>query len=198
MIKIADNVYQIPLFPRKAVNAFLIGTVLIDAGVRRSGKRILSEVNGRTVTAHALTHAHADHLGSSAFLCDELGVPLWCGEDDKEMAESLTSMSVARTLREGDLIEGFEVLEAPGHSPGHIVFWRESDRVLIAGDVVFNMNLLTTISGLREPLQRFTPDVEQNRRSIMRIAALAPEIMGVGHGPIVYGSDELRALAEQW
>ncbi len=86
-------------------------------------------------------------------------------------------------------------METPGHSAGHIVFWRESDRVLISGDVVLNMNLLTTMPGLREPLKRFTPDVEENRRSIKRIAALAPEILGVGHGPVAYGSERTSCTA---
>mgnify|MGYP002128813951 CR=1 FL=1 len=36
-------------------------------------------------------------------------------------------------LREGDEVAGFEVLDAPGHSPGHIALWREQDRTLIAG-----------------------------------------------------------------
>jgi hypothetical protein len=43
---------------------------------------------------------------------------------------------VSRTLREGDPVGGFEVLEVPGHSPGALAFWRERDRVLVCGDVL--------------------------------------------------------------
>ena len=46
----------------------------------------------------------------------------------------------------------WEVIWTPGHSPGHISFWRASDRVLICGDVWFNMNPFTLSPGLRAPL----------------------------------------------
>ena len=47
----------------------------------------------------------------------------------------------------------------------------DADRLLIAGDVLFNMHLLTTAPGLREPPRPFTTDPALNRRSIRRIAA---------------------------
>lgn len=62
MLEIADNVYQIPLFPRNGVNAYLIGSTLIDAGIRSSGKRILKELKSHEVTTHALTYAHTDQF----------------------------------------------------------------------------------------------------------------------------------------
>ena len=77
------------------------------------------------------------------------------------------------------------VLDVPGHSRGHIAFWREADRLLIAGDVFFNLNVLTTVPGLRPPLARVTADPALNRRSMRRIAELEPSIVGFGHGPVV-------------
>src|SRR5205823_12844163 len=65
---------------------------------------------------------------------------------------------VARALVEGDEVAGFTVLEVPGHAPGHVAYWRESDRVLILGDVLNNMNVRTGVPGLHEPLAIFTPD----------------------------------------
>ena len=50
---------------------------------------------------------------------------------------------VARALVEGDEVAGFTVLESPGHSRGQVAYWRESDRVLILGDVLNNMNVRT-------------------------------------------------------
>jgi len=64
-----------------------------------------------------------------------------------------------------------------------VAFWRESDGVLIAGDVVNNMNIWTGIPGLHEPKPYLTPDPIENRRSIRKIAELAPKLMLVGHGP---------------
>jgi glyoxylase-like metal-dependent hydrolase (beta-lactamase superfamily II) len=93
---------------------------------------------------------------------------------------------VARELHEGDLIgPGFVVLDVPGHSAGHVAFWREADRTLITGDVLFNMHLLTTVPGLHEPPRPFTTDPAVNRDSIRRIAALEPRVVGFGHGPVI-------------
>ena len=59
---------------------------------------------------------------------------------------------------------GFTVLDVPGHSAGHVAFWRESDRVLVLGDVLNNMNVLTGRRGLHEPKRFFTPDPEPQPR----------------------------------
>ncbi len=208
MIEIADDVFHIPLGPRNAINAYLVGGVLIDAGIRWSGQTLLRELADRALTTHVLTHAHADHQGASALICRTRGVPLWCGAADRAAAESGNMLldapdprhmilrlqqrfwagpgyPVARTLEEGDQVEDFIVLETPGHSPGHIALWREADRVLIAGDVITTMDLFTTLPGVRAPLPIFTADPMRNRQSIHRIAALRPKIVGVGHGPVL-------------
>jgi hydroxyacylglutathione hydrolase len=106
-------------------------------------------------------------------------------------------VSVARALREGDdLGHGFTVLETPGHSAGHVAFWRESDRTLVLGDVFFNMHLLTTVPGLREPPRIFTTDPECNRDSARRLAALEPELALFGHGPPLRDPAALKAFAD--
>jgi glyoxylase-like metal-dependent hydrolase (beta-lactamase superfamily II) len=79
------------------------------------------------------------------------------------------------------------VLDAPGHSDGHVAFWRERDRVLIAGDVWFNMSLLTTAPGLRQPPALLTVDPAENRRSERKLAVLRPKVVGFGHGPVLRG-----------
>ena len=71
----------------------------------------------------------------------------------------------ARELREGDEVGGFVVLDTPGHSTGHISFWRESDRTLVCGDVFFDMNILTTAPGLRQPPTLFNFDTRRTRRA---------------------------------
>ena len=102
---------------------------------------------------------------------------------------------VARQLREGDdLGHGFTVLEAPGHSAGHVAFWREADRVLVCGDVWFNLHLTTLRPGLREPPRVFTPDPARNRDSARRLAALEPELVLFGHGPPLRDPARLRAF----
>jgi len=201
--ELADGLYLLRGFPRNAINAYLVGDVLVDARTKWAGRRILSELRGHTVVAHALTHAHPDHQGASKTVCEALQVPLWCGEGDIPAAESgdiaafqpdrlinrinhrLMSgpgHSVDRPLHEGDDVAGFQVLETPGHSLGHVVFWRESDRTLIAGDVLNNVNLRTGMPGLHEPPIAFTPDPPRNRTSARRLAELEPALVCFGHG----------------
>jgi glyoxylase-like metal-dependent hydrolase (beta-lactamase superfamily II) len=215
MNKIAKDVFQIALMPRSSINCYLIEDVLIDAGIRSSGKQILSSVKDFEVNAHAITHAHADHQGASSQICEVLNIPFLCGEKDKIRAESgiVTEEypnqgsfiskfqqrfwagkghKVSRTLKEGDKIGDFTVIETPGHATGHISFFRENDGVLIVGDVLTNMNLLTTIVGLHEPPSMFTSNQELNRKSIKKLANLQPKILCFGHGPVLTDTDKLN------
>src|SRR5271165_784009 len=48
-------------WPRNAINVYLVGDVLIDAATRQGEKRIMRQIAGRPLNAHALTHAHPDH-----------------------------------------------------------------------------------------------------------------------------------------
>ena len=204
MKELPPGLFQLRGFPPNGINVFLMGDVLVDAATRRAGRRILKQLRGRTVTAHALTHAHSDHQGASHEVCTALGIPFWVGEHDADAAEDprligerqpehrLNRLAgrywtgpghpVDRRLREGDTVAGFTVLDVPGHSAGHVAFWRESDRVLVLGDVLNNMDVMTGRPGLREPKWFFTPDPERNRESIRRVAALGPELVCFGHG----------------
>jgi glyoxylase-like metal-dependent hydrolase (beta-lactamase superfamily II) len=104
---------------------------------------------------------------------------------------------VSRVLREGDEVAGFTVLDSPGHTRGHVSFWRESDRVLILGDVLNNMNVMTGIPGLHQPPALFTTDPERNRASIRRLAALRPALACFGHGAPLRDPDKLADFAAQ-
>jgi glyoxylase-like metal-dependent hydrolase (beta-lactamase superfamily II) len=217
MTELAPGVHLLTGFPKYAINWFLIGDVLVDAGGRPDKGRILKQLRGHKVTAHALTHAHPDHQGASHAVCTELGIPFWVHTDDVEVAEKPELMlqrqppkplnrlmykmfagpahPVDRALAEGDEVAGFQVLHTPGHAKGHISLWRESDRVLVAGDVLNTMHPFTMVRGVREPLETFTPDPAENRRSIKRLAALEPSLLLVGHGPPVRDPQKLNDLA---
>ena len=90
---------------------------------------------------------------------------------------------VARRLNEDDEVAGFKVLDVPGHSAGHVAYWRESDRTLICGDVLFNICLPSLRPGLREPYESLTPDPVRNRGSARKLAELTPNLILFGHGP---------------
>lgn len=213
MEQLADGVFRLQGHPREAFNCYLVEGVLIDACTRHARRRILRDLRAHKVVGHALTHAHADHQGSSAAVCRALDVPFMCGEKDVPVAESGDTTAelpphpinrlelrfwagpghpVDRPLREGDTLGRFEVLDTPGHSPGHISFWRESDRVLIVGDVLFNRGPLRGASGLHEPPPIFTPDPSTNRASARRLAALRPRVAAFGHGPVLRDPDRLE------
>ena len=85
---ITKDVYQIPLMPRNGINAYLVEDMLIDAGIRSSAGTILRSLTGKPVSTHVLTHAHADHQGSSKAICEQLAIPLWCSSLEKPQAES--------------------------------------------------------------------------------------------------------------
>lgn len=205
MKEIAEDVWQLELAPRASVNAYLVGDVLVDAGMSSSGKGIVKALQGRTVTAHTITHAHGDHVGGSRRVVDALGVPFWAPAGDAPAVEAgrqvpadnalkplfgalgrFKAVPVARRLQDGDEIgAGFRVVDCPGHSPGHVAFFREADRVLVAGDVWFNMLLPRLTTGLREPFGFVTPDPARNRASMRRLVELEPQIACFGHGPVL-------------
>ena len=216
MQMVARDVYQLPLAPRSGVNAYLVGDVLVDSGFALHFKRLLRATASRTIHAHALTHAHADHAGGSKRLQATLGVPIWVGAGDADVLRSgeaepgdvpfgrsalksymrFPGAEPDRELREGDeLSAGFVALETPGHSPGHLAYWREEDGTLICGDVFFNMSLATTAAGLHTPPGFFTPDPAQNRQSARRLATLQPKLVLFGHGPPLRDPIALSAFA---
>ncbi|MBB4664001.1 MBL fold metallo-hydrolase [Conexibacter arvalis] len=197
MHQLADGVWQLRGFPRDNINVYLVGDVLIDAGTALDRRRILKQLSGRAVRAHALTHAHFDHYGSSHAVCTTLGIPMWCGERDVEAVEAGKMVGgpgnrmvpagrahpIDRALREGDEVAGFAVLDTPGHSPGHLSYWRESDRVLLCGDVMWGYNPFMLRGSVREPYPLASPDPVENRRSARRLAELRPSLVLFGHGP---------------
>ena len=209
MRQIAPDVFHIPLTPRNGVNAYLIGDVLVDTGLSTSAGKLKKVVQEKAVKGIALTHAHGDHVGSARKLKDEFGLRLSVGADDRDATEKgkavkkdpfntpgisaiagllgdFKPVPVDRVLNEGDeLAAGFTVIDTPGHSPGHVSFWRAEDKVLICGDVFFNMNLLTTVPGLHQPPGPFTFNPKLNRDSERRLADLRPSVVGFGHGPVI-------------
>ena len=209
MRTLALDVHQLGGRPPNAINIYLVGDVLIDAGTPSARRRILRELGRRELCAHVVTHAHPDHFGASHAVCEQLGLPLWTGERDAEAVETgrpvpsptrvgaLLSHApqppahpVTRRLREGDAVgAGFSVLDVPGHTLGHIALWREADRTLIAGDVFFNL------PRLGPPPRFLTVDPDANRASMQRLAELRPALVLFGHGPPLRDPDALARAA---
>jgi hydroxyacylglutathione hydrolase len=216
MLEVASGVHRIPLFGSHTINAYLVGDILIDAGIRGSVTKLERALQHHKLRAHALTHVHSDHQGASHGICSSRQIPLWVHESEAGIMERgvlientpnnpITRLQrrfwqglahpVECALRAGDDLNGFEVLETPGHSKGHISYWRESDRVLIVGDVMTKMNILTGQTGLNEPLKLYTLDAVQNRQNIRRLAKLEPRLALFGHGKPLRDPEALARFA---
>ncbi|WEK71439.1 MAG: MBL fold metallo-hydrolase [Candidatus Chryseobacterium colombiense] len=210
--QIAPEVFQISLMPRDSINCYIIEGVLVDSGIRSSYSTVKKALQEIPVYQHILTHAHADHQGCSDQICAEFVIPLFChpGEvfrtetglvtNDYPSPKHLIAKfqqkywagqghKVQGTIVENDMIGNFRVIETPGHSAGHISLFRERDGVLIIGDAATNMNLLTTVTGLRLPPNIFTSDQQRNLKSLQKLAKLNPAIICFGHGPIIRNTD---------
>ncbi|HEX6666177.1 MAG TPA: MBL fold metallo-hydrolase [Solirubrobacterales bacterium] len=202
---LAPGVWRLKEFPAPSINVYMAEDVLIDAGRTWDRRRIFAELEDREISMLALTHVHPDHQGVAKDVCEARNVPLACHADDVEAMEGKKPVAagtsivprlsarlwqgpphkVDRVLAEGDEVAGFRVHHAPGHSPGEVIFFRESDRVAICGDVIRNMSYATGRKMILEPPDIFTPDPAENRRSIHKLAALNPSLILPGHGDAV-------------
>ena len=217
---IAADVFQLQGFPPNMVNVYLAEQLLIDGGTRFDAPAILHTLAGQQIRAHLLSHVHPDHQGASHALCTALHIPLWCGAADApamqagEMDRQFThplhpivwainafwtgpAHPVSRILHEGDQVGSFTVIESPGHTRGHLAFWREADRLLILGDAANNMNMLTALPGLHETPAIFTTDRAQSRASLRKLAALQPATICFGHGPVLRDGEAFAAWVAQ-
>ena len=104
-------------------------------------------------------------------------------------------------------LDGWRIIHTPGHTPGHISLFREGDRTLIAGDafVTVKQESLTDVLRQREeihgPPAYFTSDWVAAQRSVAELAALAPEVVGCGHGKPMRGASlrtQLTDLSEHF
>jgi glyoxylase-like metal-dependent hydrolase (beta-lactamase superfamily II) len=88
---------------------------------------------------------------------------------------------VDEALTEGDEVAGFQVLHAPGHTPGHLAFWAPDHSLLLTGDAI------ATWPRFEAGWPAFNLNVEQHLASIRRMAALEPMTVAVGHGDPIQG-----------
>ena len=203
-MEIAAGVHLIPDLDMS--NACLITgpePMLIDTGLPGDGQRILAYMKKvgvvpRDLRTIALTHADPAHAGSAAWLRRETAARLYasegeaailCGQvtDGTMRALWRWALKVGRRpvehclvdglLEPGSLVAGFEVLATPGHTEGHIAFFRESDGVLIAGDAV-------RVAGTELLAPSFWNSASEVRArlSVAHLAELDVHLLIPGHG----------------
>lgn len=93
------------------------------------GVRRLKEVTGARVLGHP---GEAEFRSRVVDIAAMYGLP---GSDLQNCPEPDTMLTGGETLTIGEAT--FEVLFTPGHSPGHLCFYNRSNRVLVAGDTLF-------------------------------------------------------------
>lgn len=225
---IAPGVRQLTTGPGPGTHVYLLDdgphVVAFDAAIRGTGEEILAACEGR-LSHLVLSHSHADHRGGAP----ELRVPIICHPAERADAEGdggqhyidfdrianeamrpiMTSLNaqwdsgpvtIDATVEEGSEVAGFRVLHVPGHAPGQIALFREEDRLLLAGDAIYMIDLETgQVGSPRVPHPAVNADTEQARASILRLAELEPASVWSGHGPAVTedAAAQLRQAAEQ-
>src|SRR5437764_458 len=205
-------------FPAKTMNVYLIeddgGVTMFDAGISDMTTALLSagaRLGG--IKRVVLGHADADHRGAAP----GVEAPVYCHPADREAAESSDSwrpywdfsklaphgrvllrraiplwdggaVEIAGTVEEGDEIAGFRVIELPGHAPGLIGLFRESDRLALVSDCFYTLDPQTGIKGAaRVPHPAFNISTRQAAESIRKLAALEPSAAWPGHANPVTG-----------
>jgi glyoxylase-like metal-dependent hydrolase (beta-lactamase superfamily II) len=97
---------------------------------------------------------------------------------------------------------GWRAIPTPGHSTGHVSLFRERDRTLVAGDAVTTTRPESATAVARQraevhgPPAYFTSDWNMAHKSVQTLAALNPETLASGHGPVLYGETMRQALRE--
>ena len=194
-----------------------------DAAAERYGE-------GSRPEAILLTHGHFDHVGVLKELAEEWDVPVYAHSlempfitgkskyppPDPTVGGGLMAFmaplyprrpvdvsSRALVLPEDGSVPGlpeWRWIHTPGHTAGHVSFYRERDKLVVAGDAFITTkqeSLFSVIAQKPEfngPPAYYTSDWEAARRSVERLAELSPRIVACGHGLPMRGEEATRGL----
>jgi steroid delta-isomerase-like uncharacterized protein len=198
------------------------GVTLYDAGIRQMTNAVATAaapLGG--VNRVVLGHADVDHRGVAA----GLGAPVFCHPAERAAAEegepqrdyhrtdllripsrwvypklleywNSGPVEIAGTVEEGDDVNGFRVVHLPGHAPGLIALFRDSDRLALTSDCFYIVDVDTSRPQDPAPApDAFNQDSAQARESIRKLAALDPAVCWPGHlGPL---EGDVRAQLER-
>lgn len=139
-------------------NCYIIGDetgtgAVVDPGDEATRIALTVEQTGLDIDKIILTHAHIDHVGAVGELVDEYSCPVLMHAEAEPMLKQLPTQAMMMGLKFGRApevdryIEDEEVLEigglalrslyTPGHAPGHLAFYIESEEMVLSGDALF-------------------------------------------------------------
>lgn len=115
------------------------------------------EKKGLTPIMLLNTHCHLDHVFGNKFVSETWALTLHLHEKEKTVLEFAPASGLMWNmpfdnytgdfiyLKEGDIIkigeDELQVIEAPGHSPGHVCFYCRAQHFIIGGDVLFQRSI---------------------------------------------------------
>ena len=178
------------------VSAYIVyrggAATVVDTGVDGSAMSIgsgLEEVGlgWGDVSGLILTHKHPDHQGSIQGVLDNApDIPWYAGAGD---IEAINAPTEGLSVGDGDIVEGLQIIESPGHTPGHISVLDRNGGFLITGDALNGVS-----DGVAGPNPGFSEDIDAANASVVRLAGFDYEIALFGHGePILAGASALVA-----
>ncbi len=192
-----DGVGRIPGFVNSYTYREGDETLLIDTGFSRKAGPIVRAFRNAGVPLVSvgkvlLTHHHPDHMGGAAYLLEASGAPLACHADDAPFVNGqitppmpllmrlfvrTRAAPVAIPLKDGDRLGPLQVLHTPGHTPGEVVFYHPTRKILFSGDAVVERKGRLTL-----PAPNFAANLDQAVQSVARLRELEVEVLLPGHG----------------
>jgi hydroxyacylglutathione hydrolase len=140
-------------------NCYVIGDeatgtgAVVDPGDEAVRIALAVEQTNLEIGQILITHAHIDHVGAVAALVDEYACPVLMHAEAEPMLEQLPTqalmmglkfgkvLTVDRYVGDGEVVEvgalKLKSLYTPGHAPGHLAFYDESEALVLSGDVLF-------------------------------------------------------------
>ena len=161
-------------------NLWVIGDddscVIVDAP--HSVPEILKVVDGRTVTAVLLTHAHDEHVRVAPEVAAATGAPMFLHPAEEPLWRLVhPDVPMPQPLSDGQTINGLTVIHTPGHSPGAVCFAAPSLGCVFTGDTLFQGGPGATGRSYSD-----RPTIERSIRE--KLFTLPPEtVVHTGHGP---------------
>lgn len=185
---------------------------------------------GSRPKAIILTHGHFDHVGALMDLIDEWDVPVYAHEREMPYLTGRADYPEPDPTAEGGLVvkmspvfpndgidlgarveplpadgnvpemPGWRWIHTPGHAPGHVSFFRDDDRTLIAGDAFITVKqeslwkVLTQTQEISGPPRYLTTDWHAAWESVKKLEALKPAVAVTGHGRPMSGDLLSRSL----